>query len=116
MLTKEQIATATDEQLEDVLRRVSRELDRRKPNNVLDLRALPTQSDVLEGRPYADGWLQLERRWYVNKQGHRTLRGPYWYFRYHEDGKQKKIYLGKTDNPESKLAKKRGGKWSDSWI
>jgi integrase len=54
------------------------------------------------------GGLQLERRWYVGKDGHRTLRGPYWYFRYHENGKQKKIYLGKTDSPESKLAEKRG--------
>jgi len=43
----------------------------------------------------------------VGRDGHRTLRGPYWYFRYHADGKQKKIYLGKTDDPESKLSEKR---------
>jgi len=52
-------------------------------------------------------WLQLERHWYVNKEGHRTLRGPYGYFRYHEDGKQKKIHLGKTDDPEGKLEERR---------
>jgi len=109
MLTDEQIAAATDEQLERELSRIRRELDRRKPNvsNVIDARAWPTPSDVLEGRPHEDGWLQLERRWYVGKDGHRTLRGPYWYFRYHEDGKQRKIYLGKTDDPESKLSEKR---------
>ena len=43
----------------------------------------------------------------MGRDGHRTLRGPYWYFRYHADGKQKKIYLGKTDDPESKLSEKR---------
>jgi hypothetical protein len=108
MLTDEQIATATKAQLEHDLSRIRRELDRRKPSNVIDARAWPTPSDVIAGRPHADGWLQLERRWYVGKDGHRTLRGPYWYFRYHEDGKQKKIYLGKTDDPEGKLAEKRG--------
>jgi hypothetical protein len=36
--------------------------------------------------------------------------GPYWYFRYHEGGKQKKPYLGRTDNPESELVRKRAEK------
>jgi hypothetical protein len=34
------------------------------------------------------------------------VRGPYWYFRYHEDGEQRKIYLGKADDPEGKLSEK----------
>ena len=111
MLTNEQIKTASSEELDSLYERIGTELarrDRHRVSYVIDTRAWPTPSDVLEGRPHADGWLQLERRWYVGKDGHRTLRGPYWYFRYHEDGKQKKIYLGKTDTPESKLAEKRG--------
>jgi hypothetical protein len=34
-------------------------------------------------------------------------RGPYWYFQFHEGGKRKKLYLGKTRDPESILAAKR---------
>jgi hypothetical protein len=34
-------------------------------------------------------------------------RGPYWYFLYHEDGEQRKTYLGKADDPEGKLSEKR---------
>jgi hypothetical protein len=30
-------------------------------------------------------------------------RGPYWYFRYHEDGEQRKIYLGKADDPDGQV-------------
>ena len=36
--------------------------------------------------------------------------GPYLYFRYHEGGEQKKIYLGRTEDPASELARKREGK------
>jgi hypothetical protein len=32
---------------------------------------------------------------------------PYWYFQFHEGGKRKKLYLGKTSDPESALAAKR---------
>ncbi len=62
---------------------------------------------VLEYRPHADGHLQLELRRYVRKDGSTRERGPYWYFNFHEDGKRKKLYLGKTDNPEATLAEKR---------
>src|ERR671911_1644081 len=34
-------------------------------------------------------------------------RGPYWYFQFHESGKRKKLYLGKTSDPETTLAAKR---------
>ncbi len=67
-------------------------------------------SGVVEYRPHADGTLQAEIRRYYRKDGSANEQGPYWYFRYHEDGKQKKIYLGKTDNPQGKLAEKRGGR------
>ncbi|MEW6636986.1 MAG: hypothetical protein AB1425_09280 [Actinomycetota bacterium] len=65
-------------------------------------------SGVVEYRPHADGTLQAEVRYHVRKDGTAKQQGPYWYFRYHEGGKQKKIYLGKTDDPEGELARKRG--------
>jgi hypothetical protein len=64
-------------------------------------------SGVVEYRPHADGTLQAEIRRYYRKDGTAKEQGPYWYFRYHEGGKQKKIYLGKTDDPEGELARKR---------
>jgi GAF domain-containing protein len=63
-------------------------------------------SRVAEARPYEDGWLQLEWRPYERKDGGVSLRGPYWYFRYHEGGRQKKLYVGKTDDPEANLKEK----------
>ncbi len=64
-------------------------------------------SGVLEYRPYADGTLQAEVRRYYRKDGSVKEQGPYWYFRYHEGGRQKKLYLGKTDDPEGELARRR---------
>jgi hypothetical protein len=58
-------------------------------------------------RPYEDGMLQAEVRTYTRRDGGCSTRGPYWYFRFHEGGKQKKLYLGKTDDPEAVLAEKR---------
>jgi hypothetical protein len=66
-------------------------------------------SGVLEYRPYADGTLQAEVRRYYRKDGSVKEQGPYWYFRFHESGKQKKLYLGRTDDPEGELARKRVG-------
>jgi hypothetical protein len=57
-------------------------------------------STVIEQRAYASGVLQLEKR---------GESGPYWYFHHRKDGKQKTIYLGKTDAPEIKLAQIKGG-------
>lgn len=72
-------------------------------------------STVKEARPHEDGYLQAETRLYRRKDGKESERGPYWYFRYHKDGKQKKLYLGRTDDPEKALAEKRGLEWkSDS--
>jgi hypothetical protein len=64
-------------------------------------------SGVVEYRPHADGTLQKEIRRYYRKDGTPKEQGPYWYFRYHEGGKQKKLYLGKTNDPEGTLAAKR---------
>jgi hypothetical protein len=68
--------------------------------------ALPI-TEVLEYCPYEDGYLQLELRRYVRRDGSSRERGPYWYFQYHEGGKRKKLYLGKTSDPESMLTVKR---------
>jgi hypothetical protein len=57
-------------------------------------------STVVERRPYGSGVLQLEKR---------GESGPYWYFHHRKDGKQKSVYLGKTDAPEIKLAQIKGG-------
>ena len=67
----------------------------------------PPLTEVLEYRPYEDGYLQLELRRYIRRDGSTRERGPYWYFQYHEGGKRKKLYLGKTSDPESALVAKR---------
>jgi hypothetical protein len=64
-------------------------------------------SGVVEYRPYADGTLQAEVRRYYRKDGSVKEQGPYWYFRYHEGGRQKKLYLGRTDDPEGEVARRR---------
>ena len=64
-------------------------------------------SGVIEYRSCADGTLQKEVRRYYRKDGSVKEQGPYWYFRYHEGSRQKKIYLGKTDRPEEALTRKR---------
>jgi hypothetical protein len=70
-------------------------------------RTAPPVTEVLEYRPYEDGYLQLEIRRYVRRDGSTRERGPYWYFQFHEGGKRKKLYLGKTSDSESTLVTKR---------
>lgn len=55
-------------------------------------RAELATSRVSERRPYGSGVLQLEVR-----RNPRTgaERGPYWYFKYREDGRQRTEYVGK---------------------
>jgi hypothetical protein len=51
----------------------------------------------------------VERRNYGNgKDGGLTDRGPYWYFHYRQGGKQRTLYLGKTDYPETVVDEKLG--------
>jgi hypothetical protein len=57
--------------------------------------------------PHEDGYLQLELRRYIRRDGSARERGPYWYFQFHEGGKRKKLYLGKTSDPEGTFATKR---------
>lgn len=89
--------------LEEALRRQRRELGDEVPETG---RRTPV-SDVLEYRPHADGYLQYEIRRYRRKDGSMNEHGPYWYFRYHKGGKQRTLYLGKTDDPEGVLAGER---------
>ena len=64
-------------------------------------------STVVERRDYQNGVLQLERRTYRRKKdGELTQRGPYWYFHFREGGRQRTLYIGKTDNPETVVGEK----------
>jgi hypothetical protein len=65
-------------------------------------------STVVERRNYGNGILQLERRAYKRKDGGLTDRGPYWYFHFREGGRQRTLYIGKTDNPEAVVNEKLG--------
>jgi hypothetical protein len=57
-------------------------------------------STVLERRSYRNGLLQSEVRTYTRKDGTEIRRGPYWYFHYRQDAKQKTLYIGKSEEPE----------------
>ncbi len=81
----------------DQLDRLQAAIDRRR-GELAGEGAVPTagpSSTVIERRAYGSGVLQLEKR---------GESGPYWYFHHRKDGKQKTVYLGKTDAPEIKLA------------
>ena len=63
-------------------------------------------STVVERRNYGNGILQLEKRAYRRKDAKLTERGPYWYFHFREGGKQRTLYIGKTNNPETVVDEK----------
>jgi hypothetical protein len=86
----------------DQLERLQAAIDRRR-RQLAGEEVLPTaspSSTIIERRAYGSGVLQLEKR---------GESGPYWYFHHRKDGKQKTIYLGKTDDPEIRLAQLKGG-------
>ena len=86
---------------EQELDRIQATIDRRRGSS--------RQSTVLERREYRNGLLQLEGRAYRRKKdGELRERGPYWYFHYREGGKQRTLYIGKTDNPEAAVDEKLG--------
>jgi hypothetical protein len=105
-LTKAQLGRLEDALRRERQRRASSGGGGHDASYVQEGAALPV-TEVLEYRPYEDGYLQLELRRYVRRDGSARERGPYWYFQFHEGGKRKKLYLGKTSDPESKLAAKR---------
>ena len=64
-------------------------------------------SDVVETRLVGAGRLQLEyRRGSAAGSQPGRRRGPYWTYKYVEDGRSRTLYLGKTDEPEALLEEK----------
>ena len=101
----EDIIDSIAEMDEQELDRLQTAIDRRHN----ELKKEKKQSPVIERREYRNGLLQLEGRAYQRKKdGELTERGPYWYFHYREGGKQRTLYVGKTDNPEAKVDEKLG--------
>lgn len=96
MHTIEDIIANIDRMDADDLDRLQAALDRKRQR--------VSASSVVERRDHGNGILQLEYR--ANPKTGKQ-RGPYWYYHYREDGKQRTLYVGKTDEPESKLAGKR---------
>jgi hypothetical protein len=105
-LTGAQLGRLEDELRRERLRRTSSAGGERDVPRLQE-DAAPPVTEVLEYRPHEDGYLQLELRRYIRRDGSARERGPYWYFQFHEGGKRKKLYLGKTSDPESTLAAKR---------
>src|SRR5215210_8037734 len=105
-LAESQLGCLEDEIRRERQRRASSEDGREGAPQVHEGTA-PPLTEVLEYRPHEDGYLQLELRRYIRRDGSTRERGPYWYFQYHEGGKRKKFYFGKTSDPESTLAAKR---------
>jgi hypothetical protein len=105
-LTESQLGRLEDEIKRERLRRTSSEGGGQHAPQIHEGTA-PLVTEVLEYRPHEDGYLQLELRHYTRRDGSSRERGPYWYFQFHEGGKPKKLYLGKTRNPEGTLAAKR---------
>ena len=50
--------------------------------------------------------LQLEARTYARKDGFEARRGPYWYYHCREGGRQRTLYVCKTEDPERVLGSK----------
>ena len=105
-LTEAQLGRLEEELWRERQRRASSEGRGEDAPRIQEGAALPV-TEVLEYRPYEDGYLQLELRRYIRRNGSARERGPYWYFQFHEGGKRKKLYLGKTSDPEGALAAKR---------
>ena len=105
-LTETQLGRLEEELRREHQRRASSAGGERHAPRLQEEAALPL-TEVLEYRPHEDGYLQLELRRYIRRDGSARERGPYWYFQYHQGGKRKKLYLGKTNEPESALVAKR---------
>jgi len=98
--TANSIIASIVEMDERELDRLQAAIDRRRGS----LKQEQKQSTIVERREHRNGVLQLEGRAYRRKKdGELTERGPYWYFHYREGGKQRTLYIGKTDNPEAKV-------------
>ena len=102
MLTAAALIERVDAMDDEELDRLQAAIDSRRRQLAGDeeLATAGASSTVVERRAYGSGVLQLEKR---------GESGPYWYFHHRKDGKQKTVYLGKTDAPEIKLAQIKGG-------
>jgi hypothetical protein len=102
-ISRQTIISQVEQMNAEALDRIQEAVDRRR-------RQLGDEpvSTVVERRNYGNGILQLERRAYRRKDGGLTERGPYWYFHFREGGKQRTIYVGKTDDPEAVVNEKLG--------
>jgi hypothetical protein len=105
-LTESHLGRLEDEIRRERQRRASSEGGGEGAPRIQEGAATPV-TEVLEYRPHEDGYLQLELRRYIRRDGSARERGPYWYFQFHEGGKRSKLYLGKTSDPQSTLAAKR---------
>ncbi len=104
MLTDSKLRRATRDDLTALRSRIFGELARRDVEGEPEI----VGPMVVSSRPHADGLLLLEKRIFTPKGGGPPkVRGPYWTFRYQEDGKRKSLYIGKTDEPEAVLEEKR---------
>jgi hypothetical protein len=98
-----------DALIESIAEGDNRELDRLQAaldcrRGTLDKEEEKKQSTVIERREHRNGVLQLEGRAYRRKKdGELTERGPYWYFHYRQGGRQRTLYVGRTDSPEAKV-------------
>jgi hypothetical protein len=102
MMTTPALVERVEEMDAEELDRLQAAIERRRGQLAGD-EVVPTggpSSTVIERRAYGSGVLQLEKR---------GESGPYWYFHHRKDGKQKSVYLGKTDAPEINLAQIKGG-------
>jgi hypothetical protein len=97
-INQQSIISCIEQMSTEELDQVQEAIDRRRQQ--LGDRPVST---VVERRSYRNGVLQLERRAYRRKDGGLTERGPYWYFHFREGGKQRTLYIGKTDNPETRV-------------
>jgi hypothetical protein len=102
ILTADALIERLDDMDDEELDRLQAAIDQRRRQLAGDgeMPAAGTSSTVVERRDYGSGVLQLEKR---------GESGPYWYFHLRKDGRQKTVYLGKTDAPEIKLAQIKGG-------
>jgi hypothetical protein len=105
--TESQLGRLEDEIRRERQRRASSAGDGGQDASHVQDGAAPPVTEVLEYRPHEDGYLQLELRRYIRRDGSARERGPCWYFQYHQGGKRKKLYLGKTSDPEGTLVTKR---------
>jgi hypothetical protein len=82
-LTEAQIGRLEDELWRERQRRTSSEGGGEGAPQIHEGTAPPI-TEVLEYRPYEDGYLQLELRRYIRRDGSTRERGPYWYLQFHE--------------------------------